>query len=244
MIGGGVVGRGEDGCGADVRFPAFPPSRRRAGDAAAAAAGLEVFELEAGGEALALAEWGGLAVGGEGGGGGGGGDFVGGDFGGEDAELGDDVAGGEVAEESLVGLGLVVGAFDEDAFEEAGGDFRGGVGPDLGGARGEGEGVRFDVAEDEDFVAGVVVAEEEGGAVDDAGAAGLGVLEAALGGADGDVLGGAPREGFGEGFLRVPASAAVAAVVVHAFAVADAPGFDGEAVADFDVASAFAFADG
>ena len=50
-------------------------------------------------------------------GGGGGGDFVGGDFGGEDAELGDDVAGGEVAEESLVGLGLVVRAFDENAFE-------------------------------------------------------------------------------------------------------------------------------
>ena len=108
----------------------------------------------------------------------------------------------------------------------------------------EGEGVWFEVAEDEDFMTRVVVAEEEGGAVDDAGAAGLGVLEAALGGADGDVLGGPPREGFREGFLRVPTSAAVAAVVVHAFAVTDAPGFHGQPVADFDVASAFAFADG
>ena len=53
------------------------------------------------------------------------------DFFGEDFEFGNEVARGEVAEEGLVGLGVVVGAFDEDSGEDAVGDFSGGVGPDL-----------------------------------------------------------------------------------------------------------------
>jgi len=120
-------------------------------------------------EAVAVA----LALAGGGGGSGGGGD--GGwvldcdDGSGEGLQLGDEVAGTEVAEKGLVGLGVVVGALDEDALEEASDDLGRGVAPDLGGARGEREGVRLDVAEDQHLVAAVVVADEEGGAVVDAG---------------------------------------------------------------------------
>ena len=66
-----------------------------------------------------------------------------------------------MAEEGLVGLGVVVGAFDEYPGEDAVGDFGGGVGPDLFVSGGERERVGFYVAEDEDFVAGVIVAEKE-----------------------------------------------------------------------------------
>lgn len=53
------------------------------------------------------------------------------DFFGEDFKFGDEMARGEVSEKGLVGLGVVIGAFDEDPGEEAVGDFGGGVGPDL-----------------------------------------------------------------------------------------------------------------
>lgn len=119
--------------------------------------------LEAVAVALALA-------GGSGGGGGDGGRVLDCDDGsGEGLQLDDEVAGAEVAEEGLVGLGVVVGALDEDALEKASDDLGRGVAPDLGGARGEREGVRLDVAEDQHLVAAVVVADEEGGAVVDAG---------------------------------------------------------------------------
>ena len=79
------------------------------------------------------------------------------------------MSGRQVAEKRLVGLGVAVGALDEDGGEETGDDFGGRFGPDAGGAGREGEGVGLDVAEDEDFLASVLVADEEGGAVVDAG---------------------------------------------------------------------------
>ena len=83
----------------------------------------------------------------------------------QDAELSDEVSRGEVAEKGFVALGVVVGALDEDGSEDARGDFRRSVGPDAGGARGERYRVRLYVAEDQDFVAAFLVADEEGGAV-------------------------------------------------------------------------------
>ena len=149
-----------------------------------------------------------------------------------------------MAEEGLVGLGVVVGAFDEDAFEEARDDLRRCVAPDLCCSRGEREGVWFDVAEDEHFLAATVVPNEEGRAVVDAGIVDwVGVLQtsdgtemvrgrgAERGSSEGDVCG-----YFG---LRAAVAAAVA-VALHAVAVTDAPAFDIEAVAHFDVAHAVA----
>ena len=55
----------------------------------------------------------------------------------EDFEFGDEVAGGEVAKECLIGLRIIVRALDQDAGEEAVGDFGSGVGPDLFVSRGK-----------------------------------------------------------------------------------------------------------
>lgn len=88
---------------------------------------------------------------------------------GKGLQLGDQVARAEVAEQGLVGLGIVVGALDEDAFEEAGDDLGRCVAPHLCRSRGERQGVWFDVAEDQDFFTAAVVPDEESRAVVDAG---------------------------------------------------------------------------
>ena len=49
-------------------------------------------------------------------------------------QLGDQMSRSQMAEERLVGLGVRIGALDEDRVEDAGCDFGRGVRPDAGGA--------------------------------------------------------------------------------------------------------------
>jgi hypothetical protein len=75
------------------------------------------------------------------------------------------VAWAEVTEEELVLGFIVIAAFNEDGGEGAGCDFWGGIAPDEVVPWVQGNGVGFDVAKDEEFGAGVYIADEEGGAI-------------------------------------------------------------------------------
>lgn len=147
----------------------------------------------------------------------------------------------------LIRLRIVVGALDENRRERARGDFLRGVGPYARGARGEGDGIRLDVAEDEDFVAGRLVADEEGGAVVHADGFLLDVAETASSEAHsrwGSVgVRGAPYGGVDAICGRRGNAAAAMGMAFHAVAVGDTPGFDGEAITELDVASSVSVAE-
>ena len=162
------------------------------------------------------------------------------DFGGEDLELGDEVAWVEVAEEGFVGLAVVVAAFDEDPGQSAGRDFGCGFNPDLFRAGCERDAVWLDVAEDEHFVAGVIVAEEEGCAVAYADPF---IRDAVIA-----VRSLVPRVSTGR--LRVQTVARgvrIAASVMmtpHTCPMTDAPTLYSQTIADFNVALTFTTAKG
>ena len=162
------------------------------------------------------------------------------DFGGEDLELGDEVPRVEVAEEGFVGLAVVVAAFDKDTGEGAGGNFGRGFGPDLFRAGRERDAVWLDVAEDEYFVAGVVVAEEEGCTVAYADSF---VREAVA--AVGSFV---SRSSTGRLKVEVVAwVVCITATVVmppHTCSMANAPTFYSQTITDFNVALTFTVAKG
>ena len=71
-----------------------------------------------------------------------------------------------MAEEYGIALGIIVRAFDEYTVKMCRGYLGSCFSPDDMCARTEGYRIRFHVTEDEDFLPGVVGADEEGGAVD------------------------------------------------------------------------------
>ena len=163
-------------------------------------------------------------------------------FGGEHLELGDQVTRSEVTEEDLVGLGVIIGALDEDTLEQARGDLRRSVAPHALGARGERDAVRLDVTENKDFLAGFIVADEESRAVVDAAVVGfVRVLAVEAGAVFRDGGGSGWAFGGGEWVLNGTAPMAVG---LRAVAVAHAPAFHRQSVDHFNVASAFAVPNG
>lgn len=163
-----------------------------------------------------------------------------GDFAGQDLEFSDQMARVEVSEERFIRLAVVVAALNEYAMESAGGNLGRGFAPNLFRAWREGDAVRLYVAEDENFMACMVVTEEEGCTITYADAF-VGDAVIAVGGfVAGSAIGGRGVEIMACG---VPVAATVV-VPPHAGAVTYAPAFNGQTIADLDVALAFAMAEG
>lgn len=142
--------------------------------------------------------------------------------------------------QTIIRLRVVVAALDANGRQIPVGDFRCGLAPHAPVARGEGQAVGLDVAEDEDLAGGGGVAEEGGRGFRDAEGGGGVWGEGGRGAAAAvDDEGGGERGGGGDAVV----DAAAVRVLLDAGAVADGEGLDEQAVADFEVAAVGALAE-